>query len=211
MKEIINVVGEAFIVICGVAVSQFFTGGTVLDHDPAFQTEASPNQPDRRKAWYVICYMLALIVLVTLVLRFLIGSHAQLMQEYGEQVDKRRFFKFVTDFCFLMFFGAFLVAVAQSKSVRAFMGWLAVISATGVLWSLMALVRGDRDLPYWWLAVNLIQFVLTGGLSLWCLPLSAKPGVGRKRAIWGLVMAGVWFMIIFALDLEKIILKKVAL
>jgi hypothetical protein len=211
MREIITVVGEAFIVICGVAVGHFFTGGTVVDHDPAFRTKASPDQPDRRKTWYVVCYMLALIVLVTLVLRFLIGSRVQLMQEYGEQVDQRHFFKFVTDFCFLMFYGAFLVAVAQSKSVRAFMGWLAVISGAGVLWSLIALARGDRDLPYWWLAVNSIQFTLTGGLSLWCLPLSASPEVGRKRAIWGLVMAGVWFMIIFAFDLEKIILKKVTL
>lgn len=207
-KEIIGAVGEAFIVICGVAVTQFFAdGGAVVDTDPAFRTKASSKEPDRRTASYVICYMLALIVLVTLVLRFLIGSHVQLLQEYAK-VDEHSFNRFVTDACFLMFFGAFLVAVAQSKSVAAFMGWLAVLSVAGVLWSLIARWRGDTGLPDWWLKVNLVQFGLSFWLSLWCTDLRAESGFGRMRAIWGLALVGAWSMIIFVFDLERIILNK---
>lgn len=210
IQGIIGAVGEAFIVICGVAITQFFTGGTVLDTDPAFRTRASPDQLDRRNAWFVVCYMLALIVLVTLILRLLIGSHVQLVREYNSRTpDILSFHRFVTDVCFLMFFGAFLVGAAQSKSVRAFMGWLALTSAAGVGWSIVALWRGDRDLPYWWLAVNFVQFAITASLSNWCRPLSAKAGEGLTAARWALVMAGVWFMIIFVFDLEKIILEKI--
>lgn len=211
MNDIIQVVGEAFIVICSVAVSQFFTGGTVIDQDPAFRTPDTPNQPERRSFWYILCYMLALIVLVTLVLRFIIGSHVHLMRQYPREVDLPSFRRFVTDVCFLMFFGAFLVGAAQSKSVRAFFGWLALTSGAGVLWSLIALWRGDPDLPYWWLWLNSFQLALTTALSVWCQPYNAKPGVGRTSARWGLVLAGAWFMIIFALDLQKIVLGKILL
>ncbi|HMC31151.1 MAG TPA: hypothetical protein VKL99_09970 [Candidatus Angelobacter sp.] len=208
MKDIIAVVGEAFVVICGVAVTQFFTGGTVVDTDPAFRTQDDPNEPER-KFRYVTSYILALIILVTLALRFLIGSHVQMTQEYGEQIVASSFRRFVTDVCFLMFFGAFIVGVAQAKSVRAFMGWLAIISAAGVVWSFIALLRGASDLNEWWLAVNSGQLVLTAGLSRWCRPLDTAPGLGRKAASWALVIAGVWFMIIFVFDLQKMILKKI--
>jgi hypothetical protein len=209
-ESIITVVGDTFIVICGVAVTQFFIGGTVVDADPAFRTEKD-KAPDRYTPWYVICYMLALIVVVTLVLRFLIGSHSQLVQEYSKPADIPSFHRFVTDISFLMFFGAFLVGAAQSKSVRAFMGWLALTSAAGAGWSFIALWRGYSDLPYWWLRVNLAQFVLTCVLSLWCRPVDALPGEGKIAARSALVLAGVWFMIAFVFDLEKIILGRIVL
>ena len=209
-ESIITVIGDTFIVICGVAVTQFFSGGTVIDTDPAFRTEKG-KPPDRYRPWYVICYVLALIVLVTLVLRLLVGSHAQLVQAYNRHADIPSFHRFVVDISFLMFFGAFLVGAAQSKSVRAFMGWLALTSAAGAGWSFIALWRGDSDLPSWWLKVNFAQFVLTVVLSLWCQPLDAPPGSGKTAARCALILAGVWFMIIFVFDLEKIILGRVVL
>jgi hypothetical protein len=204
MKDVIGVVGEAFIVICGVAVTQFFMGGTVVDTDPAFRTAYCPREPER-KIRYVASYILALIILVTLSLRFLIGSRVQMTKEYGELMPASSFSRFVTDVCFLMFFGAFLVGVAQAKSVRAFMGWLATLSAAGVLWSFIALLRGHLELAQWWLWVNAGQLVLAAVLSRWCLPVNSAPGAGRKQASWALVIAGIWFMVIFVFDLRKMI------
>lgn len=208
MREIIGVVGEAFVVICGFAVTQFFTGGTVVDTDPAFRTAHCPDKPERNTR-YVVSYVLALIIVVTLSLRFLIGSRVHMMQEYGEQIPVKSFSQFVTDVSFLMFFGAFLVGVAQAKSVRAFMGWLAILSAAGVVWSFIALPRSHFELAQWWLLVNAGQLVLAAGLSLWCRPISVAPGTGRKPASWALAIAGICFMVIFALDLRKMILGKI--
>jgi hypothetical protein len=206
MNEIIAVIKDAFIVLCGVAISQFFTGGTVVDHDPAFRTPGDPRTPERKGA-YVLSYTLALIIIVTLSLRFLIGSHVQMTHEYGQQVARRRF---VTDVCFLMFFGAFLVGVAQAKSVRAFMGWLAGISAAGVVWSIIAFKRSP--LAPWWLGVNtgqlVLAVVLATVLSRWCQPVNAPLAASRKRAVWSLVLAGLWFIIIFFFDLQKMIPGK---
>jgi hypothetical protein len=207
-ESILAVVGETFIVICGVAVTQFFIGGTVIDSDPAFRT-AKDKPPERYTTWYVICYMLALIIVVTLVLRFLIGSHSQLILEYSRPADILSFHRFVTDISFLMFFGAFLVGAAQAKSVRAFMGWLSLTSAAGAGWSFIALSRGYSDLPHWWLRVNLAQFVMTGVLSLWCQPVDAQVGQGKTAARWALIIAGIWFMVFFVFDLEKIILGRI--
>jgi hypothetical protein len=206
-ENIIGAVVETFIVICGVAVTQFFSGGTVVDTDPAFWISDTDQKP-RRDTWYVACYILALIVIVTLVLRFLIGSHEQLSREYSGQATIPSFHRFVTDISFLMFFGAFLVGAAQAKSVRAFMGWLALTSAVGVLWSFIALGRGDSNSPYWWLMVNFGQFLLTGSLALCCKPVDAKAGQGKTPARSSLVIAGIWFMLFFVFDLEKILLGK---
>ena len=204
MNEIIAVIKDAFIVLCGVAISQFFTGGTVVDHDPAFRTPGDPKTPERKGA-YVLSYTLALIIIVTLSLRFLIGSHEQMTHEYREQIARGRF---VADVCFLMFFGAFLVGVAQAKSVRAFMGWLAILSAAGVVWSFIALPRSHFKLAQWWLLVNAGQLVLATVLSRWCQPVNAPLAAGRKRAVWSLVLAGLWFIIIFFFDLQMMIPGK---
>jgi hypothetical protein len=204
MRDAIAAVGETFIVICGVAISQFFSGdGTVVDTDPAFRIDK--QTPPKRDTWYVICYVLALIILVTLILRLVIGSHTQLTDEYGRPVDYPSFRRFIADVSFLMFFGAFLVGAAQSKSVRGFMGWLALNSAAGFLWSAIALRRVHSPLVFWWLEVNLAQFVLTLILNRWCKPVDAGAGKGKTAATWGLVVAGVWFMLMFVFDLEKII------
>jgi len=202
MPGIIKAVGEAFIVICAVAVGLFFTDGTVVDTDPAFGAKVCQNDGER-KLWYGVGYVLALIIIVTLVLRFVIGSSIQLTQEYGKSVSLTSFPRFVTDVCFLMFFGAFLVAVAQAKTVHAFMRWLAIISACGVVWSLVALWRSNPDLAKWWLVGNSLQLVLTGILAWWCNE------SGSKRPIGGLIIAGVGFMIMFVFDLQKMLLNKI--
>jgi hypothetical protein len=203
-EKIIGVVLEAFVVICGIAVTQFFSEGTVVDTDPAFSGDKTTS-PDRYKPWYFISYISALIVIVTLVLRFLVGSQTQLMAAYGPEAKEVSFHGFIADVSFLMFFGAFLVGAAQAKSVRAFMVWLALTSAAGVGWSVMALWRGESNLPLWWLEINFLQFVLTFLLSRWCKPLGAPAGDGKTAAHWGLVVAGAWFIVIFFFDLKKIL------
>jgi hypothetical protein len=203
-ERTITVIGEVFIVICGVAISQFFTGGTVVDSDPAFRTQTG-EPPDRYKPWHIVSYMMALIVLVTLLLRFLVGSSTELVQEYikqpcvqtGIHLFRHLFRRFVTDVSFLMFFGAFLVGVAQAKSVRAFMGWLALTSAAGVAWSLVALWRDNLGLPYWWLGVNFVQFVITACLSKWCEPVDAAPAKGSMAARWRALSSQVFGLCLF--------------
>lgn len=194
MNEFISVVTETFIVICGVAVTQFFTGGTVVDTDPIFKNAS--------KLWYWICYVLALIVVVTLALRFLIGSRAQLSEAYPTIKTFPAFRAFVTDVSFLMFFGAFLVGAALAKTVRAFMGWLTVLSAAGVVWSSVALWRGEGKFAGWWLPLNLVQGLVVLGLFVWCSNESHASAAAR----WSLVITGVVFMTAFGLDLQKIIL-----
>lgn len=127
------------------------------------------------------------------------------MQQYGKAMDIGPFRKFVTDVCFLMFFGAFSVGAALAKSVRDFMGWLALTSAVGTLWALIAVLRHDPwELPLWWLLFNVIQLVVTGISFRKCEPFNADPGVGRKPAIWALLIAGAVFIVIFGFDLQMI-------
>jgi len=200
MNDIIGDISQAFVVLCGIAISQFFSGGTVVDHDPAFRTPGHADEAEPNPG-YVISYTLALIILVTLSLRFLIGSHMQMTNEY-KHLGAPSFPRFVMDVSFLMFFGAFLVGVAQAKNARAFMGWLALLSLTGIVWSSIAFARSP--LAAWWLAVNAGQFALAVVLAACCPPRNAALGAGRTRAIWSFGVAGLWFVIFFFLDLYEI-------
>ncbi|HLK03331.1 MAG TPA: hypothetical protein VKT53_02745 [Candidatus Acidoferrum sp.] len=203
----IHLILELFVVIIGVAVTRFLAEGTLVDSDPAFRDEE--NAKPKHDVWYWVCYGLALIILVTLIMRFMLGSNKQLMLMYAGKQDFDSYLKFFWDICFLMFFGAFLVAAARSETVRTFMRWLAVSSALGVAWSLIALWRGEGSLGCWWLDVNLIQCALTVPFYLWCRPLNARPGTGRLAGRTALVVVSGCFMIIFWLDIEMISLGKI--
>ncbi len=141
-KEAIEVVTDAFIVIVGVAVERFLTDFPLGNNDPAFQQEHSFGlrfkwRGPKKDLFYWWCYVLALIILVTLVIRFLVGSRVDLLIAYtGTCPLSVR--KFISDVSFLMFFAAFIVGAALSERIRDFMGWLSFCAATGVLWSVMA-------------------------------------------------------------------------
>jgi len=257
MRELIGVVRETYILIAGIAITQFFSSGVVVDTDPAFLTTvsvgtsgspassantvvdtervsvaaisasatgittvvvdattttgdaASVPKPEvvvnnLRPILYPICYAFSLIILVTLILRFLFGSYVQMIQQYGNQPSLGPFHKFLADVCFLMFFGALLVGAALAKTVRGFMGWLALSSALGILWSVIARWRGDpKDLTTWWLLANFVQFLFTARFYLLCES-TGNSEDDRKHAYSSLIIAGIVFMIIFRLDLKTI-------
>lgn len=216
-EHIFQVIIDAFIVVVAVAVERFLTHYPVGTYDTAFkalpgQTSKEPmdpchpdNAPPVRDVWYWICYTLSLIIIVTLVLRFLIGSYTQLTGAYRGKSERCLIEWFITDICFLMFFGAFIVGAAMSKSVRGFMLWLALTSAIGVIWSSVAVVFRHEELACWWLAVNSIQAMITGALFFWCSRLGKQPGEGRIAVRFVLSVGAVWFMVIFPWDLIHIL------
>lgn len=204
----IGVVVEAFVVICSFAVAQFFTdGGTVVDQDPAFRASAEQKEP-QHNFWYWACYAFALTALVTLVLRFLAGSHEQLTKGYPEVRTRQDFDRFLTDVSFLMVFGALLARTALTKTVRAFVAGLAGISAVGVLWSV---IRGEGKLGCWWLGVNVVQLVLTVALVMCCPPRGSAPNAGAKKVRAVLAVAAAWFCLAFYFDLQEIVCGKIEL
>jgi hypothetical protein len=175
-QRTVEIVSDAFIVIVGVAVERFLTDYPLGHEDPAFQRRVSsstkPNKTETvpcpaipketetvEDGWYWLCYTLALMVLVTLALRFLIGGNSDLAQTYvTPETTGTSIKRFITDVCFLMFFAAFLVGAALSKSVRAFMGWLSLSSAVGVIWTVAA--HGVRQQPHlspWYLHIGLLM------------------------------------------------------
>src|SRR5689334_18009929 len=103
-EHIFDVVSVAFVVIIGVAVERFLTEFP-LKHDPALR-HPDPRAPRGAHAvpsrLYHICYVLSLIAIVTLVLRFLIGSDSHLRQAYASATAKQEIDSFIVDICFLM-------------------------------------------------------------------------------------------------------------
>lgn len=214
----IDVVVEAFVVICSFAVAQFFTdGGTVVDQDPAFRTSDAQPEPEHNP-WYWACYAFSLTALVTLVLRFLAGSHEQLKNGYPVLKNRQDFDGFLIDVSFLMVFGALLARTALTKTVRAFVAGLAGISAIGVLWSFIEcvirserVIRSELQLGWWWLGVNLVQLVLTFALVKCCPPRGSRANVGAKKVRAVLSIAAAWFCLAFYFDLQEIVYKKIEL
>jgi hypothetical protein len=220
-ERTIAVVSDAFIVIVGVAVERFLTRYPLGRGDPAFKPRASSLPPAEKPEicryqphgdatvdlWYWVCYCLALAILVSLVLRFLIGSGTHLAKHYIGKTTSQSVHQFITDIIFLMFFGAFLVGAALASSVRRFMMWLSLSSAVGILWSVIAVqVRGDRGFGCWWLAVNFFQCLISLALFLWCNQTGTSPGDGRRTVRWVLGLGSLWYVGIFWFDLQKILL-----
>jgi hypothetical protein len=106
----IEVVIDVFIVIVAIAVDRFFTNFP-LGADPAFDPPNPKPLPedqarDHRKehnGWYWPCFVLSLAVIVTLALRFLIGSDFHLRHAYLYKPGDVRLF--IWDICFLLIFG----------------------------------------------------------------------------------------------------------
>ena len=225
----IEVVIDAFIIIIGIAVERFITKFP-LRHDPAFRLlKTAPRRRSHRrpardvkrpilnklrywrsyfvsKSWYWICYVLSLSVIVTLVLRFLLGADLHLRNAYLGKQDTHNF---AWDVFALMCFGAFIVGAALAKYVRHFAWWLAGCSAVGTIWSALAVQRADpyslNVLIWWWFKINSAQFGIALCIGLLCWVHKALESKNKKYVIGGLVALSIWYIWIFPRDLEKIL------
>jgi hypothetical protein len=250
----IEVVIDAFIIIIGIAVERFITAFP-LRHDPVFRLlKTAPRRRRHRrpfdhmkwpklsklrywwsyfvsKSWYWICYACSLAVIVTLVLRFLLGADLHLRNAY---LGKQDIHNFAWDIFALMCFGAFIVGAALAKYVRHFAWWLAGCSGVGTIWSALALRRVDPhtldELLWWWLKINSIQLAVALGIGLlcWCLKNKEskdkeskdkesknkesknkesknKESKNKKYVMGGLVFLSFVYMLIFPCDLRKIL------
>jgi hypothetical protein len=203
-EHIIDVVTGAFVVIVGVGIAGLMENGLGKD-DLAFRTDAAQTA-SHRDSLYWVCYALGLMILVTVILRFLLGSDTHLRHAYARvSTNPVSVGNFIADVSFLMFYGAFLTGAALSNLVRTFMGWLSLSAGAGVAWSVIALIRGERDLVFWWLTVNAIQFLLTFGLYIWACQIDQEVGKGRRQVLGLLGIAWAWYAIIFGFDLQKIL------
>jgi len=202
IEHSIEVVGGTFLVVVGVAVERFLTGYPLGKNDPSFRDPVHPTVIVRD--WrYVMCYITSLVILVSVVIRFLLGSDAQLRNAYVEHAfGPPQVHSFVRDVVFLMFFGAFLVGAALSKTVSKFMAWLALSSGVGAVWSwIEVLVRPDTPYAWWWLEVNSKQFVVT----LSCFLLLWRARSARTTVPYVLGLLTVWYAVIFPIDIAHII------
>jgi len=204
----IDVVTVAFVVIIGVAVERFLTEFP-LKNDPVFK-HPNPQAPrgsfqEAPSKIYRLCYVLSLMAIVTLVLRFLIGSDFHLRHAYANATAKLGVDNFIVDICFLMLFGAFIVGAALAERIQRFALWLALFSAVAVIWSGIALIRGaQHDLICWWFTINAIQF----GIGLAALVLCLRYQNRHNLVIGALLILSAWYVVIFPFDLEHILVKK---
>jgi hypothetical protein len=213
-----EVVTTVFAVIVGVAVERFLTEFP-LKKDVAF-AHPEPQQArtgarltlsgqlrERPSKIYWFSYVFSLMAIVTLVLRFIMGSDFHLRHAYEKAASKPDIDNFIIDICFLMFFGAFIVGAALAEQIYRFALWLALFSGVAVVWSGIALLRGtQRGLIWWWLIINGIQLVL--GLVVMLLCLRWEKRKSYNSMICGLLVLAAWYVVIFPFDLEHILLAK---
>jgi len=157
LKEMVKVGQETFLVVVGVALHTFFWHYAMgIDLGIADPKDVDEVTPMRRKHYWT-CYGLALFILFSVALRFLIGSRAHTSSTYSTDVSV---WQFIRDVVFLMAFGLCLVRASLARRHHRLMFWLIVFSVLGITWSSM-----ECQSPYGrlWLQTNLVQFLATVG------------------------------------------------
>jgi hypothetical protein len=126
--------------------------------------DADHRRPSVDNNWrYWLCYWLTFVVLVSLSLRFVVGSAA-----HSDSLDLSKIptVGFIRDFVFLIAFGVVLVEAALARSHRYFMMWLVGFSAGGIAWSLL---EWNSDWGHWWFCAHSSQFAVTS-VCCWFAP-----------------------------------------
>jgi len=150
-----------------------------------------------KKSIYEILYWASFLLLVTLALRFAIGSEVHLKHSYQDMQGSVG--QFVKDLAFLVLFGVFLVRAALSAKLTDLLWWLTMFLGTGAIWSLVEILsRPTSWFGCWWLFVNLLQLALT--LIVWW-SLCRWP----HHASFILVLLAVCFAVLFYVDVKQLI------
>jgi len=189
---------QAFSVVVGAALTRFFVEPRVVD---------AQNFRAWKRCNFVreLFYWSVLTVLITLAIRFLVGSGVHLRMTYKDiqeflPANMRRFLK---DLFFLFAFGAFLVRAALSKEVRSFARWLMLFSTTGCIWSSVEYLfysQHPDPLAGGWFFINTFQLVTTAI----CWQLAPKEQE-NKSGLAIVVSLMVIFSVIFCIDLAHIL------
>ena len=196
---------QAFSVVVGAALTRFFADPRVVD------AQKFNDWEKHRDFIRELFYWSVLTILITLAIRFLVGSgvHLRMIYKDIQEFSLHTVLRFLKDLFFLFVFGAFLVRAVLSNEVRSFARWLALFSGTGCFWSgfeyLYYSAHPDPLAGIWFL-INLFQFAIT--ITCWQL---APKGEETKRCLGIVVSIMVIFVVIFCLDLAHILKSSVLL
>jgi hypothetical protein len=197
---------QAFSVVVGAALTRFFADPRVVD------AQKFNDWENHRHLIRELFYWSVLTILITLAIRFLVGSGVHLRMTYNREIlDSlhRTVFRFLKDLFFLFAFGAFLVRGVLANKVRSFARWLTLFSCTGCFWSVVEYfyyTQHPDPFAKIWFFINLFQFAATS--ICWQL---APKGEETKRCLWIVVSLMVIFVIIFCIDLDHILRNSVPL
>lgn len=161
-------------------------------------------------AWHEAFYWSVLTVLVSLGLRFIVGSAVHLKGSIGQHHGPVN--EFLWDILWLFIFGTFIVRAAQAKNDRNFAYRLRWFSGAAVLWGVVAILGYPHDdtsrhLAPTWLVINLVQFAASFLISGKAPPNPApaeKPLASKEQVLRMLALAFV-FAVLFIADLCHIL------
>lgn len=178
----------AFSVVVGVALERFLKDHLVVSQQ-------------KFEGWrHELCYWSALAVLISVSIRFLVGSEVHLHMVYTAAPTAEILRRFLKDLFFLFVFGSFLVRVALAVSLRQFVFWLMLFSGASFIWSLIEVMYSPEPLAWPWFFMDGSQLVAT--FVCWCL---APPKEGTGRSLVTMVILVIVFGVLFWIDLWHIL------
>ncbi|HEY6350092.1 MAG TPA: hypothetical protein VI636_11855 [Candidatus Angelobacter sp.] len=199
-KETVDVVATTFSVVVGFALTCF------LEKSPMVQRYNQEHPDKSDKVVRGIFLFSSAMILISLALRFLIGSKIHLLLTYGS--GHGNVFPFLKDLAFLIFFGVFLVKISWAKDSFQFMRGLTGFLVLVLLWGLITLIFwGDRHFALPWVIMDSIQLAITcGGLVL--LTLVRRVLVRHPSILpYTMLLLATLYAVIFGWDLKWIIEK----
>jgi hypothetical protein len=179
---------QAFNVIVGVALARFL-------RDQPLVVE-SEYEGERRE----LLYWSTLIIMVTLAIRFLVGSYVHLHMSYAKPPTPHDFHLFLKDLFFLFAFGAFLVRTSFSTTCRDFLRWIMIFSITDVVWCWIEIKYRPEPLAWNWMWIGLVQLAITS--ICWMFLLRVKQS-SRNLGIFAFLV--IVFVALFWIDLKQIL------
>jgi hypothetical protein len=198
----VTAVLRVFDVVVGVALERFLKDFRwVLLREVRIFVKARAKANPGAHRWshpiFEVLYWASLTLLVSLALRFAIGSEVHLKHTYLESPGPLSLF--LKDLVFLVLFGVLLVRAALSKQLSEFMLWLTTFLVVGILWSWIEIATSAQS-PFgcWWLLVNSVQLALTVVGWLW---VHWKPGHAPQM----LAILAVCYVVIFCFDVKRMI------
>jgi len=182
--------------VVAVALERFLTESPMV---AAFRSNPG-NGPWRRELFY----WSSLTVLVSLSLRFLIGSAVQLDGTYVKQnLTSSPYLRFFKDLAFLVTFGVFLVRASMSSDVSEFARWLTWFFVVAIIWCLVYWIEcrciGAAAELRRWLPINTLQLAMT--LLFWWL-VKVNQNQPEPCLLAGLAVS---YAIIFGFDVRNVI------
>lgn len=197
----IEAVFLAFGAVIAVALERFYSKPDLVD-DQRFDDS-------KKYMWCLppsgVFYWAALAVLVSLSVRFLVGSSVHLHHSNAVAPEAVRDFLWYTLWLFI--FGSIIVGASFQTTVRGFAKWLIYFSVAGVLWSTIAIFVGDKSndqtvrLAKGWFWINLAQLA-TAAILCWVSDSKRK---GKNSQVSWLLGIAFVFGVLFIIDLCHIL------